>query len=330
VGELLLEMNETRDDDLPVQRQGPEKKEIFFLIVLSVSLFLSLLFVPLAGFFFSILTPAPTALAIVRRGGSKGWIVPGCSAVVGSVALILLGLPESVPYLLGLIGMGAIIGYGFRDGWPAEKVVGYSSLPVVAIAVLLALVAYIQTRGQMVHLIEQDLRGVITSAMKQLSAGSPVKTEEMEKGLLEMVSPLVRMMPGILISCTLGISWINLLVCRRYCRGGGDGACELERLSLWKSPEHLVWLVIAGGLMLLLPWGGWNILGINMLLVLGTVYFFQGLAIVAFFFEKWRAPLFVKGFVYAVFFLERIASMAIAALGLFDVWFDFRRHNKQA
>ncbi|MDR3569754.1 MAG: DUF2232 domain-containing protein [Syntrophobacteraceae bacterium] len=322
-------MNETRED-LPVRRQGPEIKEILLLIVLSVSLFLSILFVPVAGFFLSALTPAPTALSIVRREGAKAWIVPGCSAAVGSLILVLLGLPESIPYLLGLVAMGAVIGYGFRLGWSASKIVGFSSLLVVGLAALLALFAYIRTKGQMVHLIEQDIRDVITAAMKQLSAGSSVETKEMEKGLLEMVSPLVRMMPGIFISSMLMISWVNLLVCRRYCRGPAGGGQEQERLCLWKSPEHLVWLVIAGGLMLLLPWSAFSLLGINLVLVMGTVYFFQGLAIVAFYFEKWRAPLFVKGFVYAVFFLERIASMAVAALGLFDVWFDFRRHNKQA
>ena len=75
---------------------------------------------------------------------------------------------------------------------------------------------------------------------------------------------------------------------------------------------------------------GLKLFGSNLLLVLGTVYFFQGLAIVAFYFERWRVPLFVRGFVYAVFFLGRVVSMGVAVLGLFDVWFDFRKHHKQA
>ena len=322
-------MNETREDP-PVRRQAPETKEILLLIMLSVSLFLSVLLVPLAGFFFSMLTPAPTALAMVRRGGGKAWIVPGCSAALGGLALLLLGVPESVPYLLGLLGMGAVLGFGLRRSWPAEKTVGFSSLLVVLMAAVPALIAYINTKGQVVHFVEQDLRDVITTAMKQFSSGGSANVEEMQKALLDMVSPLVRMMPGILVSCTLLISWVNMLVCRRYAGGAAAGAVEREKLSLWKSPEHLVWLVIAGGVMLLVPSSGLNLLGINLMLVMGTVYFFQGLAIVAFFFERWKAPLFVKGFVYAVLFLERIASMGVAALGLFDVWFDFRKHNKRA
>ena len=322
-------MNETRED-LPVQRQGPEKREFVFLTVLTAGLFLSLLFVPLAGFFFSMLTPAPAAVAVWKRSGSRAFIVPACSAALGGITLIALGLAEGVPYLFGLIGMGALIGHGFGRRWPAEKIVGFSCLPVIGIAACIALLAFIQTKGQMVHLIEQDLRDVITAAIKQLGAGGAVRTDEMGKSLLEVVPLVVKMMPGILISCVLTISWVNLLVCRRYCREPAGEALERESLCLWKSPEHLVWFVIAGGLMLLLPVSGFKVLGINLILVMGTVYFFQGLAIVAFYIERWRAPLFVKGLVYAVLFLERIASMGVAALGLFDVWFDFRKLNKQA
>ncbi len=322
-------MNDIQQD-MPVLRPGRDAKEFFLLVVLTIGLFLSILFVPLAGFFSSLFTPAPTALALVRKGTPRGWIVPGCSAALGAVILLALGLPESVPYLFALIGMGVIIGYGFARGWSVAKLVGLASLLVVGIAALLALVAYFQTRGQMVHLIEQDLRNVLTAALKQLGKGSPAVSPETQKNLLEMVPLVVRIMPGILISCTLVISWANLLVCRKYCRQAEGQAPEVEKLSLWKSPEHLVWLAIAGGLMLLLPLKGLDLLGINVVLVMGTVYFFQGLAIVAFYFEKWKVPLFVKGFVYAVFFLQRIASMAVAALGLFDVWFDFRKLNRQA
>ncbi|MDR3554612.1 MAG: DUF2232 domain-containing protein [Syntrophobacteraceae bacterium] len=322
-------MNEIRED-LPVRGTGGEIKEALYLTVITVGLFLSILFVPVAGFFLSMLTPAPTAVAIVRRNGARAWIVPGCSLVLGAGMLVALGLPESVPYLFGLIGMGAVLGSGFRRGWPAGKLVGLSSLVVIGVAALFALVGFIQTRGQMVHLLEQDMRDVITAAMKQLGTGSPVKTEDMGKDLLEMVPIVVSMMPGILISCTLMISWVNLLVCRRYCRGAAGYFGGEERLCLWKSPEHLVWAVIAGGVMLLVPSSGLKLFGSNLILVLGTVYFFQGLAIVAFFFERWRVPLFVRGFVYAVFFLGRVVSMGVAVLGLFDVWFDFRKHNKQA
>src|SRR5208283_2733048 len=94
---------------------GSAGKEFFFQIVLTIGLFLSISFVPLAGFFAGLFTPAPTALAIIRRGLPTAWYVPGCAGVLGSLILYLLGSSYSIPYLLTLIGMGAVIGCFFKD-----------------------------------------------------------------------------------------------------------------------------------------------------------------------------------------------------------------------
>ena len=309
-------------------RLGSAGKEFFFQIVLTIGLFLSISFVPLAGFFFGLLTPAPTALSIIRWGLPAAWYVPGFAGVLGSLILYLLDSSHSIPYLLALIGMGAIIGYGSRSQWSTEKTIGVSSLLVIGIAGLFSILVFSETRGEIVRLIEQDLRGAISATLKQFGSASP-ETQELEQNLLDTVPLIVRIIPGVFISCTLGISWLNLLVSRRFCRAAGIESCVREKLTLWKTPEFIVWFVIAGGLMALLPMGDLKLLGFNLLIVIGTIYFFQGLAIVSFYFEKWKMPFFVKGFVYAVLFLQQFALMATAVLGLFDVWFDFRKLVKK-
>jgi len=274
------------------------------------------------------LTPAPTALAFIRWGLPSAWLVPGCSAVIGSLILYLLNLSDNVAYLLALIGMGALIGYGLRRQWSTEKIVGISSLFVIGIAALFVILAFTETKGEMVRLIEQDLRGAISAVLKELGSSSP-ETQEMEKNLLETVPLIVRIMPGVFVSCTLGISWLNLLVLLRYCRSAATEYCDRTKLTLWKAPEFIVWFVIAGGLMALLPVGDMKMPAINLIIVMGTIYFFQGIAIVAFYLERWQSPFYVKGFVYALLFLQQFASMAAAVLGLFDVWFDFRKLGKE-
>ena len=314
--------------DLPVLRPGSAGKEFLLLIVLTVGLFLSITFVPLVGFFPGILTPAPTVLAAIRWGFPNAWLVPGCSAVIGSLILCLLNLSDSVAYLLALIGMGALMGYGIRRQWSTEKIVGLSSLFVIGVAGLFVILAFTETKGEMVRLIEQDLRSAISDALKQFGSTSP-ETQELENKLLETVPLIVRIMPGVLMACTLGISWLNLLVARRYCRAAAIESCVRENLTLWKAPELIVWFVIAGGVILLLPVGDLKLAGINLLIVTGTIYFFQGLAIVVFYLERWKLPFYVKGFVYAVLFMQQLVSMATAVLGLFDVWFDFRKLGKK-
>jgi uncharacterized protein YybS (DUF2232 family) len=314
--------------DLPVLRPGSAGKELLLLIALTVGLFLSINFVPLVGFLPGILTPAPTVLAVIRWGFPNAWLVPGCSAVIGSLILYMLNLSESIAYLLALIGMGALMGYGFRRQWSTEKIVGLSSLFVIGMAGLFVLLAFTETKGEIVRLIEQDLRGAISAALKQVGSSSP-ETRELESKLLDTVPLIVRIMPGVLMACTLGICWLNLLVSLRYCRAAANEFCDREKLILWKAPERIVWFVIASGLILLLPVGDLKLAAINLLIVTGTIYFLQGVAIVAFYLERWKLPVYVKGFVYAVVFLQQLASMATVALGLFDVWFDFRKPRKK-
>jgi uncharacterized protein YybS (DUF2232 family) len=314
--------------NLPVFRSGSAGKEFFFQVLLTVALFLSISFVPVAGFFAGVLTPSPISLAVIRRGFPGAWAVAGCAALAGSIILYLLEMRGNIPYLVALIGMGIVMGYGFRRQWSTEKIVGLSSLFVIGMACLFAVLAFVETKGEMVRLIEQDLRDAISVTLKQLGVSS-VENSEVENNLLESVPLVVRIIPGVLVSCAVGISWLNMLIARRYCRAATAGMCVFERLTLWKTPEFLVWFVIAGGLMVLLPVGDLKLPGINLLIVMGTLYFFQGFAIVAFYFERWKMPLFVKGFIYAVLFLQQFASVIVAALGLFDVWFDFRKVVKK-
>jgi uncharacterized protein YybS (DUF2232 family) len=59
-----------------------------------------------------------------------------------------------------------------------------------------------------------------------------------------------------------------------------------------------------------------------------TVYFFQGIAIVAFYFEKKQFPRVVRFFLYALIALQQLILLAVIGLGFFDMWVNFRRLGK--
>lgn len=313
---------------MPASRWGSAGKEFFFHIVLTLSLFLSFSFIPLAGFLLLILTPLPTVLALIRYGLQSAWLVPAGAGVIGTLFLLGLGMVHSVPYLLLLLCVGIIMGYGITQEWTAARVIGISGLILMAASVLLVAYAYQVTGGELVHVLEQDLQEAISGAMKEFGAQS-VESQALESALLASVPLMVSIMPGITISSALGIPWLNLLVARRYCSRMALEFCLRENLKCWKAPEVLIWFVIASGLMLLLPLADLQVPALNLLIVFGTIYFLQGLAIAAFFFEKWKMPFFLRCFIYAILMLQQFASLAIAALGLFDMWFDFRKTAKK-
>jgi len=90
----------------------------------------------------------------------------------------------------------------------------------------------------------------------------------------------------------------------------------------------MVWALISAGIVL---FSGVELLvlsAVNLLLVLLVVYFFQGMAIVSYFFNKRHLPGGLKGLAYIFIFLMWYLGALVVALGLFDLWFDFRKLNR--
>ncbi|MGD9106978.1 MAG: DUF2232 domain-containing protein, partial [Desulfobacterales bacterium] len=96
-------------------------------------------------------------------------------------------------------------------------------------------------------------------------------------------------------------------------------------LKLWKAPEVLIWGIIGCGLLLLLPGMTFKFVGLNGLLIMLTIYFFQGIAIVSFYFEKKRFPRMLRVFLYSLIALQQVVLIVIIGLGLFDMWLNFRK-----
>jgi uncharacterized protein YybS (DUF2232 family) len=97
---------------------------------------------------------------------------------------------------------------------------------------------------------------------------------------------------------------------------------------MWKAPDFLVWGVIGCGAALFLPATAINVIGQNGLLILMAVYFFQGIAIVSYYFEKKRLPRFIRFFLYALIAVQHLILLAVIGLGFFDMWVNFRRSKK--
>jgi uncharacterized protein YybS (DUF2232 family) len=73
-----------------------------------------------------------------------------------------------------------------------------------------------------------------------------------------------------------------------------------------------------------------KIIGLNTLIVLLFLYLLQGLSIVQFFFKRKNIPRYLRGLFYALIVLYQYLLVFISAIGLFDIWVDFRKLNRPA
>ena len=97
-----------------------------------------------------------------------------------------------------------------------------------------------------------------------------------------------------------------------------------EPFVRFKNPEPLVWVLIAAGFSMLVPQPDLHRVALNILVVVGSVYFLQGLAVVLAFFQRLSVPSLARIIFWLVLAFQPYLVLAIAILGVFDIWGDFR------
>jgi uncharacterized protein YybS (DUF2232 family) len=314
-------------ENTPNFRKLPIAREVAAGIAATLFLFLSALMIPVVGFFVGIFAPLPSLLFFYRWGSPLGYAVPGGAALVGIALLYYLHMFYGVPYFLQMLLLGLTLAIAMRNQWSIEKTIGSSSLLIFIVG---AFFFWVMNGGEagIIRGMEHDLHETLTAILQQYGTTASEKAI-LEQTLAKSIPAVVRLLPGIALSSTLIAAWLNVLVTLRYCRHHQLPLPAWSEWSNWKSPDLLVWAVIAGGFLALLPQAPLKIVGQNVLLVLATVYLFQGLAILAFYFERWKIPRILRGIFYGFLFLQLFATLGATLMGLFDVWFDFRRISQK-
>ena len=135
----------------------------------------------------------------------------------------------------------------------------------------------------------------------------------------------MRLIPGLFVVGQLLVCWTSLLLSRPLLISRRLYYPAFGALNTWRTPEVMVWWAIGSGVLLLLPSAGIKLIGANGLMIALTLYFFQGIGIVAFFFEKKQLPKGMRFFLYGLIALQQILLLIVIGLGFFDIWINFRK-----
>lgn len=149
-----------------------------------------------------------------------------------------------------------------------------------------------------------------------------------------IVSQLLRMVPAGLILATLFTSWANLVVVR-WLFPGVALFKHLGNLTRWRADERLIWCGIAAGVAFFLDYylvkQVWLAsIALNVLWVGAAIYFLQGLAIISYALQRRVGPI-LKALIYGLIILFfQVFAIVIMAIGVFDIWFDFRKITRKS
>ena len=285
---------------------------------------------PFIGPLVVILTPLPVLYYTSLLSRFRGFWVLAASFVTAYGVLSLLKQQINLPMLFMIAFIGLILSEVIKRKLSFEKM-------ILAAALLLFLcgmgfILYNSYRANIApwRLIENYVAVVVRENL-ELYKKLNIPQEQIQM-VRDRTPQITRFFAGIFPA--LGISgsvvtvWANLLAGQIFFRLRGVPFPDFGDLTTWKAPERLVWVLIAAGGMLVIPVEGIIILGMNLLIITCTIYMFQGLAIAAFFFRKKQVSRMFRFFFYGLIIIQQYMLIFVIALGLFDLWVDFRKRIK--
>ena len=291
----------------------------------TIVIFSAALVLPVLGFFCAMLLPLPVLFYRVKLGRRSAAMIAGVSAAIMAT---VIGSPViDTVIFVELLLIGFILGDLFPRGHSVEQILLATAAAAMGAAAAGLLVFAIAAGKGPIALVSgyvaENLR-VTLDLYRQM--GVSVETLDRIEGAFDhILFVLVRILPALAASGALIISWACVLISRPLLRSRGLAVPDFGALNRWRAPEPLVWVAIASGAMLLMPISSLKILGINGVIVLMTVYFFQGIAIVSFFFEKKRLPVALRFILYSLIALQQFLLLVVIGFGFFDMWLNFRK-----
>jgi hypothetical protein len=268
------------------------------------------------------LTPLPVALLGLRGGPVAAGLA------LATVTLVLAGLAPFSAVLLYLaqFGLGSwLLPLLLRRNQPWDRAVALTA-GVVLTGAGAGWGVWAWRRGQHPLIladswVRQQIDRTVT-VIGQNAPGSEIASS-WETAMRQAGNTIMAVYPAMAAIMVGSVLLLLTLMLVRLNRGRWEPAGK--PFPLWKAPEHLIWLLIVCGLGSQFFGGGLQRLAWNMLLVILSLYFLQGLAIVRYYFGVKGTPSILRGMGYFMLLAYFPLRLLLAGVGVFDLWIDFRK-----
>lgn len=296
-------------------------------ITLSVLICLMSIYIPIIGFFCALFIPLPIIFYHSKLGRKYGLVI--FAATIIAVLFVVQNISIDLIFFAELLFLGFLLGELLHHDLSIEKIILYSSCGVI-VSGLMCLMVFSNIRNVGIYALASEYIAENLKLAINIYENMGVSEEHihMISDSMEQIRyVLVGIIPALIVAFTLLVSWINLMISRPVLIKNNLYFRDFVSLNLWKAPEFLVWAVIASAVMIFFPDKVFKIAGLNLLLVLMMIYFFQGIAIVSYYFEKKKVPRTLKVFLYSLIALQHFIFLFVIGLGFFDTWLNIRKHN---
>jgi hypothetical protein len=260
-------------------------------------------------------------------GGHIGTREVAASSVMAAFVVgVTIGWPAGLAYLL-VAGIPALLTvYALRAAWRLEAV-----LALGLGACLLACVSLVWISAGDFASLQSSLRSSWDESFQGLLALyrelglSADRLSELSERRDELADAVLDILPA-LLCITGGAVWLfNLRLSSRW-----TGWPQLHDLARWQCPFWAIWILIVSGFAMFAPVHEVGVAARNLFTIMLACYFCQGLAIVSFFFQRFRLPRGLRVATYVLIGFQQLVAAIVLALGVFDFWGDFRQLGPRA
>ncbi len=266
---------------------------------------------------------------LVKYGTNRGkkYILFGC--VLACAAGLIFQIVEQLLFSLTLIPTGFMLADSVKRE-EAPHIAGIKgALALIGTWIIATSILSLGMEHHPYTLLVNSLAQGMDEALVYYKANSTVSADTLyllQQTFEQMKIWIPKVLPGILICMTLLVTWLTMV--------GGNrllfrktGVRPWAEYRYWVLPEKLIWLVIASAVLVMVPTEPGRTLGLNLLLISGLLYCFQGTAIMIFYFYKWSVPVLLRTIIYLILFFQSFGAIFLAVIGVADVWFDIRKLN---
>jgi len=282
-----------------------------------------------SSFFFWLyfITPLPVIYYITVLGFKRGSRLTAYAAIPAAGLIMITAADVQIVFsALSLIPAGIILGQSINQGDSIHRA-GFKGIGAIILTWLVLGIAF--SAFSQVNIYKAVLKEIDTSlsiAFKSYSTSpglTPASKAQLKEVFQRTRETVPRIFPGSLLISAICTIWLNLLLANHLLKRSGIKVWDDFRR--WRLPDNLIWLFIAGVFALMIPSSWLNTAGLNIVLVLGFLYFLQGLAVLTSLMEKWEVPRPIRFLIYIIITIQAYGIIMLAFLGIVEIWANFRK-----
>jgi uncharacterized protein YybS (DUF2232 family) len=278
--------------------------------------------IPVLGLPVMLCTPVPILIHALGQSRSYRRL-----AAALALTLILIGLIAGPVQGLGFalsLGLATVLmAVMLRRQWPFELIVFATTAAMMA-AVAAALLVWAGSPAALARQIHHSVAAAMSqSALMYEKLGmSQTDSKQISDRVLEVTAQLLPALAAMLGALAV---LVNLGLVARWLGKEKIGYQLFGGLVTWRTPEWLIWLLLGSGFGMFLPLEAARLAAINGFVLVASIYFCQGLAIMAYYLQMLAMPRVVRGTIYVIALLQPLLAALVCLAGVFDMWIDFRR-----